>query len=101
MTCMSTTLSPNTPSPVFVSQRISKGKDVWVTCEASTGVGLLLAMYVEPLAAGQLGDTCADGVGVIVDMSSDWVTVTGALSAATVVALLERRVAISTWKSGR
>ena len=68
MSCMSTTLPP---SPVFVSQRISKGKDVCVTCEASTGVGLLLAVYVEPLAAGQLGDECADGVGVIVDKLSD------------------------------
>ena len=83
------------PSAVFVSQRISKGKDVWDTCERSTGVGLLLAMYVEPLAAGQLGDACAAGVGVIVDKLSDWVTVTGALSALTVVALLERRVVIS------
>lgn len=68
MSCMSTMLPP---SAVFLSQRISKGKDVWVTCEGSTGVGLLLAMYVEPLAAGQPGDACADGVGVIVDTAPD------------------------------
>ena len=98
MSCMSTMLPP---SAVFVLQRISKGKDVWRTCEASVGVGLLLAMYVEPLAAGQLGDGCADVVAVMIDWSPDWVTVTGALPALTVVALLERRVLVSKWKSGR
>ena len=68
MSCMSTMLRC---SAVLVSQRISKGKDVWVTCETSTGVGLLLATYVEPLAAGQLGDACADGVGVVVTTPPD------------------------------
>ena len=98
MSCMSTMLPP---SAVFVSQSISKGKDVWLTCDGSTGVGLLLAMYVEPLAAGQLGDACADDVDVIVDKSIDWVTVMGALSALLVVALLEKRVIVSIWKCGR
>lgn len=38
--------------------------------------GLLVATYVEPLAAGQVGDGSAFGVGVMVVASTDCVTVT-------------------------
>ena len=51
MSCMSKT---EPPSAVLVLQRISKASDVWVICETSVMRGLLLAVYVEPLAAGQL-----------------------------------------------
>ena len=71
-----------------------------MTCATSVGKGLLVATYVEPLAAGQLGDGCVDGVGVIVVvMSPDCVTVTGTLPALVVDALLRRSVGISIWQA--
>ena len=77
MICMSTT---EPPSAVLVSQRISKASDDRVVCDPSVMTGLLLAVYVDPLAAGQLGDAEV-GVGVIVVMSPICVTVTAVLLA--------------------
>lgn len=64
MSCMSLT-SP--PWPVLVLQRISKEKEFWGICEESVMGGLLVAVYMEPLAAGQLREESAVGVGVVVE----------------------------------
>ena len=55
------------PSPRLVSQRISNLRDDAAICEESAiRRGLLVAVYVEPFAAGQLGDESLVGVGVTV-----------------------------------
>ncbi len=73
ISCMSMT---EPPSAVLVLQRISNARDVSGICDASVGSGLLVAVYVEPFVAGQLGERVV-GVGVIVEVWPDWVMVMG------------------------
>ena len=87
MSCRSRTESP---SAVLVLQSIMKASDVWVTCATSVMRGLLLAVYVEALAAGQVGDAGVVGAGVMDVMSAACVTVIVALLALIADALLDR-----------
>ena len=61
----------------WVSQRISKERVGLEICHPYPGssagvtVGLLVAMYIEPLAAGQIGDEGVPGGGVVVARLTD------------------------------
>ena len=67
----------------LVLQRISNKRDDAGICNPSSGAivgrGLLVAVYVEPLAAGQDADDSVASVGGIAEVGLDCVTVTGAL----------------------
>ena len=69
--------------PRLVLQRISNKSDDPGICnsssEAIVGRGLLVAVYVEPLIAGQELDGSVAGVADTVRAGPDCVTVTGAL----------------------
>ncbi len=80
MTCRS--VFPLSGGQKSVLQRISKERDVLGICQpsftSSVGRGLLVAMYVEPLAAGHTrGGSVAD-VKVVVVTLSNRATVVGA-----------------------
>lgn len=74
----------------LVLQRISNKRDDSGICnsnsEAIVGRGLLVAVYVEPLIAGQEADGSVAGVGETVRVGPDCVTVAGALPACITVA---------------
>ena len=67
------------PSATLKLQRILNERESGGLCAESVMSGLLVAMYVEPFAPGQVGDGGVLGVGVIVAMLTDCVTVAGAL----------------------
>ena len=74
-------------SPRLVLQRISNKRDVSAICsQAIVGRGLLVAVYVDPLIAGQEADGSVAGVGETVRAGPDCVTVAGALPACIIVA---------------
>ena len=71
----------------LVLQRISNIRDGVAICSpVIVGRGLLVAVYVDPLIAGQDADGSVAGVGEIVRVGPNCVTVTGALSACIIVA---------------